>query len=91
MAGFSVVASEIRELANRTAASTQEISKLVASVQKNQSGRRVMQEGATIVEEGVRFPRTRRGASKDPERAHHSRHEQEHQPGGDEQAWGSNR
>jgi len=73
--GFSVVATEIRELANRTAASTQEISKLVTSVQEESKvAVGVMQEGAAIVEEGVRLS-TDAGEAlrKILERAHHSR------------------
>ena len=54
--GFSVVAAEIRDLSNRTAASTQEIGKLIASVQEESKvAAGVMQEGVAIVEEGMRL------------------------------------
>jgi len=56
--GFSVVADEIKDLAERTAFSTQEISTLIQSVQqevKNSSD--AMKDGLSSVEEGFRLSR----------------------------------
>src|SRR5512135_1629229 len=56
--GMSVVATEIRELANRTAASTQEISKLIVAVQEDsREAVAVMGKGVQLTTEGTRLAR----------------------------------
>ncbi len=54
--GFSVVAAQIRELANRTAASTQEIGKLITSVQQDsREAVEVMRQGVDVAADGTRL------------------------------------
>ncbi|HEY7726656.1 MAG TPA: methyl-accepting chemotaxis protein [Anaeromyxobacteraceae bacterium] len=54
--GFAVVADEIKDLAERTGASTKEISDLIRSVQdQSQEAIAAMERGSLSVEEGVRI------------------------------------
>ncbi len=56
--GFSVVAAQIRELANRTASSTKEIGKLIASVQEDsRAAVEVMGQGVAAAADGSRLAR----------------------------------
>ena len=61
--GFAVVAEEIKDLAERTGASTKEIAELIGSVQEeSRNAVSVMNQGVRIVEEGVRLGREAEGA-----------------------------
>jgi methyl-accepting chemotaxis protein len=56
--GFSVVAAQIRELANRTASSTKEIGTLITAVQEeSREAVTVMGQGVALAEEGSRLTR----------------------------------
>jgi methyl-accepting chemotaxis protein len=73
--GFAVVAAEIRELANRTAASTKQIAGLIGSVQEEtRAAVEAMQGEVSLVDEGVRLAgETRVALEKIRERADVSR------------------
>jgi len=63
--GFAVVADEIKDLAERTGASTKEISGLVRSVQEeSKNAIHAMNRGVRAVEEGVRLGQDAEGALK---------------------------
>ena len=63
--GFAVVADEIKDLAERTGASTKEISDLVRSVQEeSKNAIHAMNRGVRAVEEGVRLGQDAEGALK---------------------------
>lgn len=61
--GFAVVAEEIKDLAERTGASTKEIAELIRSIQEeSRNAVVVMNQGARNVEEGVQLGREAEGA-----------------------------
>lgn len=61
--GFAVVAEEIKDLAERTGASTKEIAELIRGVQQeSQNAVNVMDQGVRNVEEGVQLGREAEGA-----------------------------
>ncbi|HYO59613.1 methyl-accepting chemotaxis protein [Archangium sp.] len=60
--GFAVVADEIKDLAERTGASTKEIADLISSVQEeSRNAVQVMNQGVRNVEEGVQLGREAEG------------------------------
>ncbi|SDE72883.1 methyl-accepting chemotaxis protein [Myxococcus virescens] len=61
--GFAVVAEEIKDLAERTGASTKEIAELIRSIQEeSRNAVVVMNQGVRSVEEGVQLGREAEGA-----------------------------
>jgi methyl-accepting chemotaxis protein len=63
--GFAVVADEIKDLAERTGASTKEISQLIRSVQdESKNAIEAMERGVKSVDEGVRLGGEAEGALK---------------------------
>ncbi|HYH98341.1 methyl-accepting chemotaxis protein [Hyalangium sp.] len=61
--GFAVVAEEIKDLAERTGASTKEIAELIRSIQdESRNAVAVMNQGVKNVEEGVQLGRDAEGA-----------------------------
>jgi methyl-accepting chemotaxis protein len=61
--GFAVVAEEIKDLAERTGASTKEIAELIRSIQEeSRNAVAVMNQGVKSVEEGVQLGREAEGA-----------------------------
>ncbi len=61
--GFAVVAEEIKDLAERTGASTKEIAELIRSIQdESRNAVAVMNQGVRNVEEGVQLGRDAEGA-----------------------------
>jgi len=61
--GFAVVAEEIKDLAERTGASTKEIAELIRSIQEeSRNAVAVMNQGVRNVEEGVQLGREAEGA-----------------------------
>ena len=63
--GFAVVAAEIKDLAERTAASTKEIAELIEGVQgQSRNAVAAMNQGVRNVEEGVQLGREAEGALK---------------------------
>ncbi len=67
--GFAVVAEEIKDLAERTGASTKEIAELIRSIQEeSRNAVAVMNQGVKNVEEGVQLGREAEGRAVEDQR-----------------------